>query len=174
MKRTVGTAAAVVGLVGAFAFVGPGQADSSFRNQYADGTQTEVCQDPVTGQPTGDTIEYAGPEMMWPPNHKMQPVAFTAYNGSAAPVSTALSVLADAADAVGGDGGAQHDPDESYPAGPSATGTDSATVPFEIRSERSGKGEGRTYTLTAEAVFDQVRTCTMTVDVVVPHDMRDK
>lgn len=173
MRRKVGTAATVVGLVGAFAFVGPGQADNSFRNKYASGTQTETCKDSA-GQPTGDTIEYAGPEMMWPPNHKMQPVSFTAHNGSAAAVSTVLTVVADAADAFGGDGGAQHEPDEDYPGGPGATGTESATVPFEIRSERSGRGEGRTYTLTAKAVFDQVRTCSMTVDVVVPHDMRDK
>jgi hypothetical protein len=173
MGRKVGTAVAVVGLVGAFAFVGPGEADSSFKNKYDSATQTQECTD-ATGQPTGDTIEYFGPETMWPPNHKMQPVSFTATNGSAAPVSTTLAVLADAADAVGGDGGPQHDPDENYPAGPSDSGTDSATVPFEIRSERSGRGDGRTYTLQADAVFDGIRNCSMTVEVTVPHDMRDK
>ena len=40
--------------------------------------------------------------------------------------------------------------------------------------KRSGRGDGRTYTLTADAVFDQTRNCSMTVEVTVPHDMRDK
>jgi hypothetical protein len=41
-----------------------------------------------------------------------------------------------------------------------------------LRSERSGKGEGRTYTLDAVATYDVVRTCEMQVVVAVPHDMR--
>jgi hypothetical protein len=45
-------------------------------------------------------------------------------------------------------------------------------VPLEIRSERSGRGDGRTYTLTATAQFNVVQECTWSVDVVVPHDMR--
>ena len=54
MGRKVGTAAAVVGLVGAFAFVGPGQADNSFKNKYPGGEHSQTCD-------RGDVITYVGP-----------------------------------------------------------------------------------------------------------------
>jgi hypothetical protein len=167
MRGTSGTVAAVVGLVGAFALVGPGQADSGFQNKYENDPQTQTC-----NEATGDRIDYAGPTKLWPPNHKMQEVSFTATNGVGGPAS--LEVAVDLLDVAGGDGSPNQGPDQNYPAGPAASGTPSATVPVEIRSERSGKGEGRTYTLTAIAQFNNnpLLSCTMDVEVTVPHDMR--
>jgi hypothetical protein len=175
MKRKLGFTLAAAGLAG-FALVGPGQADPGFDNKYPGVTQTEDCGD-------GDIIEYAGPLKMWPPNHKLQDVSITATDGSsanpadAASDETTLNVTANLLDAVGGDGGPRHDPDIFFPAGPMSTGDPSATVPVQLRSERSGKGEGRTYTLNATATFDGLAgmakpPCTMEITVFVPHDMR--
>ena len=168
MGRKVGTAAAVVGLVGAFAFVGPGQADSSFKNKYDDTQAVHDCGD-------DSSITYNGPLKMWPPNHKLQDVSITAHDGDDEPATddTTLTVSFQVLDAVGGDGGPQHDPDVLM-LNPAASGNPDATVPFQLRSERSGKGEGRTYHLTATAAFDDgtpTSSCTAEFEVVVPHDM---
>lgn len=168
MARRVGAAVAVVGLVGAFAFVGPGQADSGFKNKYDSAQSVHDCGD-------DSNITYNGPLKMWPPNHKLQDVSITAHDGDAEPVTddTTLTVTYEVLDAVGGDGGPQHDPDVLM-LNPTNTGKPDATVPFQLRSERSGKGEGRTYHLTATAVFDNgtpTSSCTAEFEVVVPHDM---
>ena len=169
MRRKVGTAAAVVGLVGAFAFVGPGQADSDFKNKYDSSESVHDCGD-------DSTITYNGPLKMWPPNHKLQDVSITAHDGDAEPATddTTLTVTFEVLDAIGGDGGPQHDPDVLM-TNPTAMGNPDATVPFQLRSERSGKGEGRTYHLTATATFDNglpTGSCTAEFEVLVPHDMR--
>lgn len=157
--------AAALGLVGAFVAVGPGIAgNDELRNKYGDTTASESCE---TAAVT-DTIEYFGPVKMWPPNHKLQDLTFVATNGGG-DLTTELAVTAQLLDAVGGDGGPQHDPDFVDGAG---AGTDSATAVAQARSERSGKGEGRTYTVTANGLFDGTRRCSLTVVVEVPHDMR--
>ena len=54
--------------------------------------------------------------------------------------------------------------------GMSADGSD-VTTSHDLRSERSGRGDGRTYTITAIATFDGDECSTM-FEVEVPHDMR--
>jgi len=160
LKYKVGITLAMTAVAG-FALVGPSVAGPEFKNKYDDITASKDCGD-------GDTIDYAGPLKMWPPNHKLQDLTFVATNGGG-DVSTELAVSAEILDSVGGDGGPQHDPD-FFPA--AASGTDTATAVAQARSERSGKGEGRTYTVTATGVFDGIRTCELTVELLVPHDMR--
>ena len=170
MKYKVGITLAMAAVAG-FALVGPGVAGPEFKNKYDDTTASKDCGD-------GDTIAYAGPLKMWPPNHKLQDVVMSATDGSSNPIEdqaneTTLVVTADVLDAVGGDGGPQHDPDVFFPAGPAANGDPTATVPFQLRSERSGKGEGRTYDIRADATFDNgTKSCSWTMQVLVPHDMR--
>jgi hypothetical protein len=171
MKYKVGITLATAS-VAAFGLVGPGVAGSDFKNKYGDTTASHDCGD-------GDTIDYAGPLKMWPPNHKLQDVLMSATDGESNPVEgqaneTTLAVTVDVLDAVGGDGGPQHDPDVFFPAGsPAATGNPTAEVPFQLRSERSGKGEGRAYDVRADATFDNgTKSCSWTMQVVVPHDMR--
>jgi hypothetical protein len=161
--------AAAVGLVGAFVVVGPGVAgNDDFRNKYEDTTASESCDSTGGAGVVTDTVEYSGPLKLWPPNHKLQDLTFVATNGGG-DVATQLVVTAQVLDSLGGDGGLQHDPDFIDGAG---AGTDSATAVAQARSERSGKGEGRTYTVTARGLFDESRTCELTVVITVPHDMR--
>lgn len=170
MKYKLGLTLAMAGVAG-FAFVGPGQAGPEFKNKYGDTTASHDCGD-------GDTIDYAGPLKMWPPNHKLQEVVMSATDGSSNPVEgaaneTTLTVVPEVTDAVGGDGGPRHDPDVFSSSGFTGSGNPTAEVPLQLRSERSGRGEGRAYDLHATATFDNgVKTCTWTLTVEVPHDMR--
>ncbi|HEX4977650.1 MAG TPA: hypothetical protein VFV40_07260 [Nocardioides sp.] len=163
--------AAALGLVGAFVVVGPGIAgNDELRNKYESTESTHDCGD-------DSTITYGGPLKMWPPNHKLQAVSITATDGDAEPATddTTLTVTFRVLDAVGGDGGPRHDPDVLFTSGPTATGNPEATVPFQLRSERSGRGGERQYELTATAAFDNglpTGSCTATFVVKVPHDMR--
>ncbi len=43
---------------------------------------------------------------------------------------------------------------------------------FELRSERSGRGSGRVYTITYEAEDQSGKMTTNVVTVTVPHDRR--
>jgi hypothetical protein len=170
MKHKVAITLAMASVAG-FALVGPVMAGPEFKNKYPDTTASHDCGG-------GDTIDYAGPLTMWPPNHKLQDVQLSATDGSSNPVEdqanqTTLLVTVSLLDAVGGDGGPQHDPDVFFPDSPAAQGDPTAVVPFQLRSERSGKGEGRTYDVHADATFDNgAKSCSWDLQVLVPHDMR--
>ena len=159
--------AAALGLVGAFVVVGPGVAgNDEFRNKYESESTTVACND-------GATLTFNGPEKLWPPNHKMQALSITASDGDDIDPAddVTLTVTPRVDDAIGGDGGAQHDPDVSSDI--AGQGTETVTVPFEARSERSGRGDGREYDFDAVATFDNgLDTCNHTFTVTVPHDMR--
>ena len=159
-----------IGVVAAVASAVPGFAGG---NKYAATALTRDCGD-------GDAVNWLGALTLWPPNHKLQSVSVAA-DGSDSTETVTIEVDPVVTDAAGGDGGPQHDPDFTYESGPAATGTDTATVDFALRSERSGRGDGRTYTINWLATFDDgTKTCSSSDDgqspfvVTVPHDMRDK
>jgi hypothetical protein len=89
---------------------------------------------------------------------------------------TMLTLTPTITDAVGGDGGAQHDPDVS--SNLAGSGDKQAKVPFQARAERSGKGDGRTYTFNWTAKFNDGSTCSSDGSdenhepfvISVPHD----
>ena len=165
-------AVAGIGLLGALAFALPGAAGG---NKYDDSTVERDCGD-------GDTVTLVGPLKLWPPNHKMVDEAVTAVDGSGDGVTLTLTITP--TDVAGGDGGTQHDPDynpEPAELVASGSGDTGATVPFALRAERSGKGDGRTYTIDWVAEFDNGgKTCESETDaedglefvIAVPHDMR--
>lgn len=95
MRRAVGIAAGL-GAVASFAVVVPGWAGPEFKNKYAETTVVRDCGE-------GDTVTYAGPEKMWPPNHKLQNVSVTATDGDGDNVT--LEVADNVTDVAGGDGG---------------------------------------------------------------------
>ena len=166
-----------VGVVTALGIAAPGFAGG---NKFGPHTVGRDCGD-------GDTVVLNGPLTLWPPNHKFVDESITATDGpSSNPTDsvsndTTLTITPVVTDAVGGDGGPQHDPDYTPGGSPTASGNPSATVDFDLRSERSGKGDGRTYTINWKATFDGGnKTCTSDDDgqspftIYVPHDMRDK
>jgi len=118
--------------------------------------------------PTIVSVE-ATPDVLWPPNHNMSTVSTTVVatdicdpNPIVVLVSTASSEPDDAAG--GGDGHTTGD----------VQGADLGTPDFEVqlRSERDGSGNGRTYTLTYQAADHSGNNSTpASTTVAVPHDL---
>ena len=102
----------------------------------------------------------ASPDLLWPPNHKMVPVALSATAVDAcdpAPVVQIVGVTS--SEPVTGPG------DETAPdwmiTGP---------LSVDLRAERLGQGEGRVYTIEVEAADASGNAATYTTEVLVPHD----
>ena len=167
--------AGLVGLtatVAALALAAPGLAGG---NKFATVTDSRDCGN-------GDTVALNGPLKLWPPNHKMVDEPVTATDASGDQVT--LTLTPSVTDATGGDGGPTHDPDWQLADGTTgdtftATGSGSATAALQLRAERSGKGDGRTYTIGWTATFDNgSKSCASTdsgqtpFTITVPHDMR--
>lgn len=169
------TKAGLVGLAAALAAVGLAAPGLAGGNKYASVTDTRDCGN-------GDLVALNGPLTLWPPNHKFVDEPVTATDASGDTVTLTLTPAL--TDAVGGDGGLQHDPDWQLADGTTgesftASGTPSATAALQLRAERSGKGEGRTYTINWTATFDNgTKPCTSNdsgqapFTITVPHDMR--
>ena len=168
--RIVKGAIVGVGVVAALGASVPGFAGG---NKYDAINDSRDCGD-------GDAVNWVGPIKLWPPNHKFVPVSITSDGGTDGE-NVSITVTPVVTDAVGGDGGPNHDPDYTPGGSPTASGTDTATVDLALRSERSGRGDGRIYTINWVATFDNgAKTCDSDDEgqspfvVDVPHDMRDK
>jgi len=168
-KRTALGAAAIA----VVAFSLPALADHGPTTKTSGGTQTQHCTGPNNDD---NTVALTGPEVLWPPNHQFVDESATATDANGGTVS--LTITPSVTDIAGGDGGTQHDPDFAFgPNGPMASGTGTATVPFQLRAERSGKGDGRTYTIDWSAQFSDGTMCSsmdgthQAFTVTVPHDM---
>lgn len=124
----------------------------------------------------GGTVTYNGPEWMWPPNHKYRDLVITAdAEGDGDNVELATEGTHDEygdpdnhADELNGSGNTGNDID---PYADSDMGTGSAQTTHNIRSERSGRGDGRTYTITYEAQFGDGQPCMGEFTIEVPHSM---
>ena len=148
-------------------------------NKYDPSTTQFTCSS-TTGE--DGTVTLVGPLKLWPPNHKMIDEPITAQRTDKPGASVTLTLTPVVTDATGGDGGPQHDPDFSATSSDGKTfvanGTDSATAAFQVRAERSGKGEGRTYTINWNVDWGNGDTCASSDDgqapfvITVPHDMR--
>jgi len=122
----------------------------------------------------GRSVTLTGSQYLWPPNHKFRPYTVTA-TGNALDTGAALTstVTNDELDLTG-DGGPQH---ANYASPNPAMGMDSsntASTTQSLRSQRSGQGDGRTYTFNVHATWDMgTQSCDATFEVYVPHDMRN-
>jgi len=117
------------------------------------------CETASPNQPPNCSGAYALPASLWPPDHKMMPVAVQGVSdpdGDAVQISV-VSVWQD--EPVRGLGDGDTSPDAKL-AGGSA----------QIRRERSGIGDGRVYHLGFVAVDSRGGSCTGEVQVCVPHD----
>ena len=142
-------AAAIALVLGtSVAIAGPG-----FNNKYSVDEVTVACTDD-NGNVVG-TVTYNGPLKMWPPNHKMQDITITATavdSDDMVDLSTAGTHDEYTEDGEEMVGAGNTDTDVDPPAD-SGAGTGSATTGHALRSERSGKGDGRVYTLDWQAKF---------------------
>ncbi|MFO7654143.1 MAG: M12 family metallopeptidase [Candidatus Krumholzibacteriia bacterium] len=100
-------------------------------------------------------------DVLWPPNHKMVPITATVTVEDSCdpdPVIQLVSVTCNEPDNDGGDGD---------------TTEDIVILPggnFLLRSERSGGGDGRIYTITYMVTDDSNNTNQSSAEVRVPHD----
>ncbi len=102
------------------------------------------------------------PDVLWPPNHKYRNVEVTLVATDAVdphPNVELVSVTSDEADEGLGDGDTKNDI------------VIQGDFNFKLRAERSGLGEGRTYTITYKVTDASGNSTTAKVTVFVPHDM---
>ncbi len=100
------------------------------------------------------------PELLWPPNHKMRPIRVTASVSDvcdATPVCRIVSVTSNEPVNSQGDGNTK--PDWEI--------TGDLTV--DLRAERSGRGNGRLYTLEVECIDTASHSASAEAFVSVPH-----
>jgi probable HAF family extracellular repeat protein len=104
------------------------------------------------------------PDVLWPPNHQMVTVRVTyTVTSSCAPMASAtLSVVSSEADNGSGDGNFPGD----------MVVLDAHTL--LLRAERSGRGDGRTYTIGIQATDSEGRVATNAVTVTVPKNGRGR
>jgi hypothetical protein len=105
------------------------------------------------------------PESLWPANHQLAAVnanVLVSDDTDPHPTVTLVSVTSSEPDDGLGDGDTANDIQGAAP------GTDDRE--FLLRAERSGKGGGRTYTVTYQARDAAGNTTTVSTQVSVPHD----
>lgn len=131
-------------------------------------TDRRVCND------EGDAIVFVGDKLMWPPNHKYQDFSVTADNADDGQTALEVAVTHDEYTEDGQEevGSGNTDDDAREAAQADANSAGDVTLENGARSERSGRGDGRTYTVTAIAEFDGQEPCEETFEIEVPHDMR--
>ena len=112
--------------------------------------------DPLNAPPDCSAA-VARPAVLWPPNHKMVRIAI---DGVVDPDGDRVLITATDASQDEGD-------DEP---GSGNTGPDVQLDPLAVRAERSGRGDGRIYTIRFVADDGRGGTCDGVVEVCVPHD----
>jgi hypothetical protein len=112
------------------------------------------------GLPPDCSGAFATPSELWPPNHKFRGVTIGGvFDPDGGPVGIfIMAILQD--EPVNGDGDGNTCPD----------GGGLTTSTAQIRSERSGLGDGRVYHIAFTAMDDEGDTCDGAVTVCVPHD----
>jgi hypothetical protein len=123
---------------------------------------------------TGGTISFSGADTLWPPNHKFHDYSVTATPTFAGDMVDLMSTISndEVIDGTELNGSGNTAVDATNNPG-HAMGMGTQTVLQSIRSERSGRGDGRTYTFTVEAKFGAALIpCDATFTVNVPHDHR--
>jgi hypothetical protein len=141
-------------------------------NQFPSKTDSQAC----SGGDGDNSIVFNGPDKLWPPNHKYRYITITADGGkdplgnpSSEMVSLSTTVTSDEGELEHGSG---HTLLDANPPAAMNMGTGKTSVTHGLRGERSGRGDGRTYTIDAKATFDNgLSSCEKTFTVTVPHDM---
>jgi hypothetical protein len=127
----------------------------AFQPVFQGGLDAFVAKIASPNQPPLCTAAIAAPPTIWPPNHKLVPVAVEGVTDpDGDPVTIQITGIT------------QDEPLSGNT--PDATGLGSAAA--QVRAERTGGGDGRVYHLSFTASDGQGGSCTGTVTVCVPHD----
>ena len=125
---------------------------------------------PITVEVTDTTAPQLAPvvsqAIVWPPNHKMAGVTVQA-NATDNSGAVTLLVQVESNEPPDFDGDGNFLPDHEILDVNSGTGL----IQLNLRAERSGKGEGRTYAVTITATDTTGLSSTAVVEIQVPHDM---
>ena len=139
------------------------------------GQKYPTTQNTVHDCGNGRTVTFGGPATLWPPNHKYFTAVITATGDGDDEVTLETAGTHDEytnAETQEEQNGAGNTSDDvNPPAGQDGPNANTATVSHDIRSERSGNGDGRVYTFTVVATFDD-EVCNAEFRSNVPHDMR--
>jgi hypothetical protein len=130
-------------------------------------TQTQDCG-------LGNSITFGGSPYLWPPNHKYRTYDIVATSSNPMDMVTLTSTVGND-EVIDGEelNGSGNTADDVKPNPASDSGTGSAEVVQQVRGERSGRGDGRTYTFNEMATFGMgTMPCNAQFTVTVPHDQR--
>ncbi len=133
---------------------------------------------PVSNDITVEIIDTGAPTLspvpdktiLWPPNHEMIDITIiaNASDNSGGPLTLAATVSSNEPEDGLGDG--DMSPDWTEPVIDEGGGI----ITFQLRSERSGSGSGRIYTITIKATDESGNTSEAQVEIIVPHDKRSR
>jgi hypothetical protein len=107
----------------------------------------------------------ANPEILWPPNHQMRPIAVEAVaidNCDPEPACKIISVTSN--EPIDGKGDGNTTPDWEI----------TGDLNVKLRAERAGGGIGRQYTITVKCIDDCNNSAFVDSTVTVPHDKGKK
>ena len=126
----------------------------------------------------GNSISFTGSPTLWPPNHKYRTYTIVAQSSNPMDI-VSLDSAATSDEVIDGEelngSGNTTDDVKPNPADDNGMETDGrASVTQQARGERSGRGDGRTYTFHEMATFGfGTMPCNADFTVTVPHDQRD-
>ena len=134
--------------------------------------------EPVSGEITVEIVDETSPTLdpaanmtiLWPANHKMVDIVIeaNASDNSGLPITLSASISSN--EPINGTGDGDHSPDWTEP----VIDQENGIITFQLRAERSGKGDGRVYTITITASDTSNNSTTANVAITVPHDKKKK
>lgn len=131
----------------------------------------DVCDAPVDDTPP--VIELAvSPATLWPPNHKMVPIEVTLTVTDGPNPQPSISLLSITSNESEQEYAFHADYDQNLNEGYTFDDiTIDSSGNISLRAERSGKGDGRIYTITYKATDSAGNTTTASTIVTVPHNL---
>lgn len=108
--------------------------------------------------------------ILWPPNHKMVDIMITANAGDNSGMPVNLRAVVASNEPENGLGDGDLSPDWTAPVIDQLRGI----ITLSLRAERSGKGNGRQYTVTITATDESGIASIANVKILVPHDQGNK
>jgi hypothetical protein len=108
--------------------------------------------------------------LLWPPNHNLVNISIQANASDNSGLLPALSAAVVSNEPENGLGDGDIDDDWTEPIIDQINGT----ISLQLRSERSGSGNGRVYTVSITATDSSNNSSIAIIDIIVPHDKRKK